>query len=363
MKKIDSYILKKFLGTFLFCLVLMTVIVIVVDASEKTDEFTKAKLPLWRIITEYYFGFIPHIDSMLFPLFVFISVIFFTAKMAERSEVIAILSSGVSFRRFLLPYWMGSIFLGLILWIGYQNLLPKANEIWGTFLTKYVDIDYGATESKAFPQNYYFRVDSDTYAGIHSYDTTSKLGSFFFIQQFKDNKLTYNLRADNIIWDTASRKWKLNNVVTHSFAGDQEHINRNASLLMSYDFKPSDLRRDDYLKDRLSTTELNKLISKQHLQGLETVSELEVERYSRDAIPVSVVILTLIGAILSSRKVRGGSGLHLAAGVVLSVVYILFSRFSLVFATKGNLSPVLAAWIPNIVFAGLTYYLYRRISR
>ena len=363
MKKIDSYILKKFINTFLFCLILLTVIVIVVDISEKTDEFAKSKLSVWRIITDYYLGFIPHIDAMLFPLFVFIAVIFFTAKMADRSEVIAILSSGVSFRRFLLPYWIGSLLFASILWLGYQYVLPKANEIWGTFLTKYIDIDYGSQENKERPQNYYFKIDSSSYAGIHSYDTTSKLGSYFFIQKFKDNNLVYNLRSDNIIWDNVNKKWKLNNVVTRTFSNENEVVTRTPTLMVNYDFQPTDLRRDDYLKDRLPTSELNSLIKKQKMQGIETVTELMVERYSRDAIPVSVVILALIGAILSSKKVRGGSGLHLAVGVLLSVIYILFSRFSLVFATKGNLSPMLAAWIPNFVFACLTYYLYRRYSK
>src|SRR2546425_8385072 len=141
MKKIDSYILKKYLTTFLYCLLLFTLMVVVIDISEKTDDFVKSKLSVWRIISDYYLGFIPRIDAMLFPLFVFIAVIFFTARMADRSEVIAIISSGVSFRRFLFPYWIGGIILTSILWLGYQFVLPKANAIWGTFEAKYVDVN------------------------------------------------------------------------------------------------------------------------------------------------------------------------------------------------------------------------------
>src|SRR5665647_2886237 len=169
MKKIDRYILKSFLTTFIFCIILFTVIVVVIDTSEKTDDFHKSGLPLWTIITQYHFGFIPRIDAMLFPLFVFIAVIFFTSKMAERSEVIAILSSGVSFRRFLVPYWIGSILLAGILWLGYQYVLPRANAIWGTFEAKYVDF-YTPADGRSFPQNYYFRLDSNSYAGIKYYD-------------------------------------------------------------------------------------------------------------------------------------------------------------------------------------------------
>lgn len=362
MKKIDSYILKKYLTTFFFCLLLFTVIVVVIDISEKTDDFVRSKLPVSRIITDYYFGLVPRIDAMLFPLFVFIAVIFFTAKMADKSEVIAILASGVSFRRFLFPYWIGSIFLASMLWLIYQFVLPRANAIWGTFEAKYVDY-YSPTDPRSFPQNYYFRIDSNTYAGIKYYDTSNKAGGNFFIQEFENNKLKYNLRADNIAWDTATRKWRLNSVMQRFFVGDKERMEHNTQLLMNYNFKPVDLRKDEYLKDRLPTPELKELIRKEEMRGSEGINSLLVERYNRDAIPVSVIILSMIGATISSRKVRGGSGFHLAVGVVLSVLYILFGRFSLVFATKGNFTPILAAWVPNIIFGLLAYYFYRRAAR
>jgi lipopolysaccharide export system permease protein len=363
MKKLDKYILKSFLTTFIFCILLFTVIVVVIDTSEKTDDFNKSGLSLWTIITEYHVGFIPHIDAMLFPLFVFIAVIFFTAKLADRSEVIAILSSGVSFRRFLLPYWVGSILLASVLWVAYQYVLPRTNTIWGVFQAKYIDPNFGSNENKSFIQNYYFRMDSNTYAGLRSYDTLSKSGSNFFIQEFKKNELVYNLRSESILWDTSVKKWKLTNVLQRTFSGDKEIIRHNQSLQINYNFKPLDLRRDDYLKDRLSTAELNRLIKMDKIRGSEDINTLLVERYSRDAIPASVIILTIIGATLASRKVRGGSGFHLAIGVILSVLYILFGRFALVFATKGSFTPFLAAWIPNIVFGIIAYYLYRRAAR
>jgi len=362
MKKIDSYILKKFLTTFFFCILLMTLIVVVIDISEKTDDFVKSKLSFWRIVTDYYAGFIPRIDAMLFPLFVFIATIFFTSKMAERSEIVAILSSGVSFRRFLLPYWIGSTFLALILWFGYHSVLPKANAVWSTFDTKYIggSYDYTGTNSS---RNYYFRIDSNTYAGIRYFDTASKSGGNFFIQRFINNQMAYNLRSDNIAWDTAVKKWKLTGVMERLFKGDSETVKRSRNLTMEYNFKPRDLRRDEYLKDRLSTQDLDDLITLEKLRGTEGISSLLVERYNRDAIPVSVIILTLIGAILSSKKVRGGSGFHLALGVIWSVLYILFSRFSIVFATKGSFPALLAAWTPNMIFAALTYYFYLRASK
>jgi lipopolysaccharide export system permease protein len=362
MKKIDSYILKKFLSTFFFCILLMTVIVVVVDISEKTDDFVQSKLPAYKIFTEYYLGFIPRIDAMLFPLFVFISVIFFTAKMAERTEVVAILSSGVSFRRFLLPYWVGSILLACILWVGYQYILPRANTKWANFEARYIP-SAASYNAGSFPKNFYFRMDSNAYAGIRYYDTTSKTGGNFFMQRFEKGNLVYNIRADNIGWDTAKSKWKLTTIMERFFKGDSEQVKRSASMVTNYNFKPWHLRRDEFLKDQLTTPQLKDFIAFEKMRGTEGLNALLVERYNRDAIPVSVVILTLIGAILSSRKVRGGSGFHLAVGVVLSVLYILFSRFSLVFATKGNFSGFLAAWIPNIAFGLLAYYLYRRAAK
>jgi len=361
MKKIDRYILSKYLTSFFFCLILFTAIVVVVDISEKTDDFVKSKLPVWNIITDYYFGFIPRIDAMLFPLFVFIAVIFFTSKMAARSEVIAILSSGVSFRRFLLPYVVGGLFLSALLWVGYQYVVPKANKKWGDFETKYVDPNFGNNNGNTtYKQKIYFRIDSNTYAGIRGYDTVSKIGVGFFIQQFKNGKLNYNLRAESFNWDTANKKWNLALVTERNLDSISERVKRSPTLLQNYNFKPRELRRDEYLKDQMPTPELDAYIKMEKMRGSEMLSTLLVERYNRDAIPVSVLILTIIGAVLASRKIRGGSGFHLATGVVISVFYILFSRFSIVFATKGNLTPFLAAWTPNFFFGLLAFYFYKR---
>jgi lipopolysaccharide export system permease protein len=363
MKKIDRYILKKYLTTFFFCLLLLTVIVVVVDISEKTDDFVKSKLGVWRIITDYHFGFIPRITALLFPLFVFISVIFFASKMAGRSEVIAILSSGVSYKRFLLPFFAGGLILASLLWGAYRYVVPRANRIWGDFEAKYIDVNSANSGGKTYLQNFYFRIDSFTYAGLRFYDTASKNGNNFFIQKFEGSKLSYNLRADGIQWDTASRKWMLTNVTERWIKGVSEDLKKSATLKTSYNFKPRDLRRDEYMKDQLPTPELNEFIQQERIRGSEMLNTLLVERYNRDAIPASVIILTLIGAVMASRKVRGGSGIHLAFGVIISVLYILFSRFSLVFATKGNFTPLLAAWVPNILFGLLAIYLYRRAPK
>lgn len=364
MKKIDRYILSKYLTTFFFCLILFTAIVVVVDISEKTNDFAKSKLPAYRIFTDYYLGFIPRIDAMLFPLFVFISVIFFTSKMAGRSEIIAILSSGVSFKRFLFPYIVGGLVLSGLLWAGYQYLVPKANLKWATFEAKYIDGPVAPeSNSSNFKQKLYFKIDSNTYVGIRSYDTIVKSGNGIFIQRFQDNKLVYNLRSDQFIWDSTKAKWKLLNVVERRLDSISERVQHSNEMFISYNFKPRDLRKDEFLKDQMPTPELNEFIKQEKLRGSEMLNMLLVERYNRDAIPVSVLVLTIIGAVLASRKIRGGSGLHLAIGVIISVLYILFSRFSIVFATKGNFTPFIAAWTPNIIFGLLAFYLYKKAPK
>jgi lipopolysaccharide export system permease protein len=361
MKKIDRYILQKFYSTFFYCLLLFTLIVVVVDMSEKTEDFARSGLSASQIFYDYYLGFIPHIDAMLFPLFVFISVIFFTSKMAGRSEVIAILSSGVSFRRYLQPFFIGGLSLALMLWMGYQYLIPRANEKRGNFEKKYTNLNAAPSPTRSsYKQNIYFRLDSITYATIKGYDTISKTGTNLYINQFKNNKLVYNLRAMNFHWDTASKKWKLITVTERAIDSITEKVTLSPTKLTSFSFKPIDLRKDDYLKDQMSTPELKRFIAMEKMRLSEMLSTLEVEKHNRDAIPASVVILTLIGAILASQKVRGGSGYHLALGVIVSVSYILFSRFAVVFATRGNFTPWLASWTPNIIFGLLTFYLYKK---
>lgn len=364
MKKIDKYILVKYLTTFFFCLLLFTAIVVVVDISEKTDDFVKANLSAWEITRDYYFGFIPRIDAMLFPLFVFISVIFFTSKMAGRSEIIAILSSGVSFRRFIMPFMVGGTILAVLLWFGYQLLVPRANRKWADFEKTYIDVNKGSRNTnKTFIDNLYFRIDQTSYAGINRYDTVRKQGTKFFVQRIKDNQVEYNLRAESFSWDSTKGKWKLVNVVERDIHPIFETVKHSDTLLMNYSFKPLDLRKDEYLKDQMTTSELKDFIKMEKLRGSESLSSLQVEQYNRDAIPVSVIILTLIGATLASKRVRGGSGAHLAIGVLISVSYILFSRFSVVFATKSDFNPLLASWLPNIIFGILAIYLYKKAPK
>lgn len=359
MKKIDWYILKKFLTTFFFAIFLFTIIAVVVDVSEKTDDFVRTGLGVRRIITLYYFGFIPHIIALLFPLFVFIAVIFFTSKMANKSEIIAILASGTSYMRWLRPYWIGGSLLCVLLWFANQYVVPRANQIRGAFEAKYIDGNNSYNALVASSSNIYLRVDSFTYAGIYSYDTLAKRGGPVFFYKVQNNLVTENMRADGISWDTATKKWRLEGLLERKLLPLSEKVNVEMTKTMNFTFKPYDLSRDKYTKDKLTSPELDRFIRLEELRGSEGLNELKVERYRRDATCITVLLLTLIGAIVAGRKVRGGSGVHLAVGFMIAALFIITDRFSTIFSTKGDLPPLIAAWIPNMIFVFVVVYLYR----
>jgi lipopolysaccharide export system permease protein len=367
MKKLDWYILKKFLSTFFFAIFLFTVIAVVIDISEKADDFVKSQLGFRKIVMDYYLGFVPHIVALLFPLFVFIAVIFFTSKMAGRSEIVAILASGTTFNRWLRPYWAGGLLLAGLLWVGNAYVIPKAEKIRGNFEAKYIDANSSyenlAKSRSSSAADLYYRIDSFTYAGISNYDTTYKRGGPVFLDRIVNNQLVRSIRAENLYWDTASKKWKLQTVLHRELNGMHEKVYMIPNETMNFDFTPVDLRKDKYTKDKLSSPELKRLIRLEELRGSEDLNELKVEQGRRDATPVTVLLLTLIGAVVAGRKVRGGSGVHLAIGFITAALFILTDRFSTIFSTKGNLPPTLAAWIPNIIFVFVAIELYRRAPK
>lgn len=225
--------------------------------------------------------------------------------MASRSEVIAILSSGVSYRRFLRPYLIGSLLLGGLLWWANQSLVPGANAKWAAFDAKY--LKFNATDSKNYASlnNYYFRLDSFAYAGIRYYDTATHRGNNFFIQRFKNYQLVYNLHAEYITWDTSKNKWKLEGIMERNINGLREKLVHSDSMRMNFNFKPRDFQRDAYMKDKMPTQDLNEFIALERVRGSEDINTLLVERHTRDSVPLSVIILTFIGAIVASRKIRG----------------------------------------------------------
>jgi lipopolysaccharide export system permease protein len=360
---LDRYILKKFLGTFVFTLLLITVIAVVIDTSEKADDFVRSGMTAWQLVRNYYIGFIPFIMSMIFPLMVFIAVIYFSSKMAGRSEFIAILAGGVRYQRMLRPYVIGSVFLALIFWMASQYWVPRANEIRTNFQAVYVDRNSSYTSDPYRNNNYYLRVDPVTFVGFRYYDTVNKTANSFFLQKIRDNKVYYNLRAETIRWDEKRNEWHLYNAIEHKFDGLRESVRKIDTMSINLNVKPRELRRDDYLKDKLTTPDLKQFIHMEEIRGSEGLNTFKVEYYHRDATPFSVIIMTLIGAVVASRKIRGGSGLHLAYGIVTAAIFVVMDKFSVTFSTKGDFPPMLAAWLPNIIFGGVACWLYVRTPK
>jgi lipopolysaccharide export system permease protein len=340
---------------------IFSAIAVAIDTSEKADDFVKSGLSSWQIITKYYIGFVPFIISMIFPLMVFIAVIFFTSKMAGRTEIVAILAGGVRFNRLLRPYFIGALLLGGFFWYAIQFLIPKANVIYSSFQANYIDSksSYEQGEYSKRTRNFYFRIDANTFAGMRNYDTTSKSANDFYMDRLNGTRMTYNLRADYIRWDTATKKWKLQNAIERKFEGVKEITRNIPEMVISLNLKPGEIRFDKYLKDKMTTPELVRYIRGEESRGSEGLNDYKVERYRRDATPMSVFILTMIGAVVASRKTRGGSGLHLAVGIITAAFFVVMDKFSLTFSTKGNFPPLLAAWMPNILFSIVAIWLYR----
>jgi lipopolysaccharide export system permease protein len=290
---------------------------------------------------------------------VFIAVIYCTSRMAVGSEIIAILASGTSFNRFLRPYLIGGFFLATILYLASRQIIPKGNEIRSNFNEAYIDRNDPA-KFGGYQDTYYRRSDSNTYVGIKYYDSSQKSANGFFLHRTKDNQVVYNLRAESMKWDTAKKNWLLTNAVERKIALLSETVTRYNTYNINLNIQPSDLRHDNYLKDKLTTAQLKQFIKMEELRGTEGLNTLKVERYRRGSTPVSVMLLTLIGAIIASRKTRGGSGFHIAIGFIIGSLFILTDRFSTTFSVKGNFPPLIAAWVPNLIFAIVALWLYKR---
>jgi lipopolysaccharide export system permease protein len=362
IKIIDRYVLRKMFSTTIFMVVVFSVIAVVIDTSEKADDFVKSGLDSMTILREYYVGFVAFIFSMIFPLMVFIAVIFFTSKMAGRTEIVAILAGGVHFNRFLRPYFIGAIVMGGFFWVATQYWIPRANVLRADFQARYIDSksSYEQSQFASRSRNYYIRVDTNTFAGLRGYDTVTKSASDgFFLERLSGTKVVYNLRADNARWDTSKNSWKLFNVIERRMDGMMEQTKIIGDTIVKLNVKPGDIRWDKYLKDKMTTPQLEAYIKEEEARGSEGLNEFKVERYRRDATPVSVIILTMIGAVVASRKTRGGSGLHLAVGIITAAIFVVMDKFSLTFSTKGNFPPFLAAWTPNFIFTLVAIWLYR----
>lgn len=353
-KKLDLYIIRKFLGTFVFALSLILVIVVVFDVSEKIDDFLEKQAPISEIITVYYFNFIPYFANLFSPLFTFIAVIFFTSKMASNTEIIAILSSGVSFNRILRPYVFSALLIGGFSFYLTNFLIPPTNQVRLNFEAQYLRYIPKVSDKDVHKQ-----ILPDVYIYFNKYNPFEQKGLNFFIEEHREDGIPRKLQANSIQWDSTHNKWYLTKVELRSIAGMDETLELLPDMDTVLGFTPDDLAKKENLIEAMDIFELENEIEKEKLRGSEGLVYLLVEKHKRMANPFATVILTLIGAALSSRKLRGGIGVHIGMGIAFSFAYILFMQVSTTFATSGNLQPAIAVWIPNIIFGLLALWMLK----
>ena len=354
VKTLDKYIIKKFLGTYIFAILLILAIIVMFDVNEKLDNFMKA--PLSATIFDYYLNFLPYMANQFSPLFTFIAVIFFTSKLADNSEIIAILSNGVSFRRLLIPYMVSAAFIAAFTFVLDAYVIPPANVKRINYQNQYVKnkgVDYGV--------NIQLQVAPGEIAYMSRFDNRMKSAYNFSLERFEDKVLKSRLTATSAVYDTLYR-WTVRNYMIRDFNGMKEEITTGSRLDTIIPIEPRDFLIAQNDHEKMTTPELKEYIERQKARGVANIKSFEIEYERRFAMTAAAFILTLIGMSLSSRKVKGGMGINIGIGLVLSFSYILFSTVTSTFAISGYTSPRVAMWIPNMIYLIIGIYLYRKAS-
>ncbi len=354
LKKLDWYIIGKFLGTFFYAIALIILIVIIFDLSERIDNFIENKAPLYDILFVYYLNFIPYFVNLFSPLFTFIAVIYFTSRMAFNTEIIAILSSGISFKRMLIPYFLSATCLAIISIYLSNVMIPDANRKRLDFEETYI-----RSQRQFRERNIHLQIRPGEFVYLESFNERINVGYKFTIERIDDGQLVRKVAADRAEWIDSTRTWSLRNYFSREIDGINEVLDFGQRMDTIINLSPDDFIQNLREMDAMNFKELQAFIDNERLKGSENIKFYLVEKHRRIAFPFATLVLTLIGVSLSSRKVRGGLGIHLGIGLTLSFAFILFMQISTTFATKGNLPPALAVWIPNIVFAALGFYLLK----
>ncbi|HEX8516588.1 MAG TPA: LptF/LptG family permease [Bacteroidia bacterium] len=354
MKLIDKYIIGKFLGTFFFSLLLIILIVVVFDISEKIEDFIGKEAPLKAIIFDYYFNFIPYFINLFSPLFTFIAVIFFTSRMASRTEIVAILSSGVSYTRLLFPYMLSATVIAILSLTLNNFVIPHATKKMIEFENTYIRNEFYNRD-----RNIHKQISPGNYIYLQSYNTEENTGYKFSIEKFNKGKLYYKMMAESIKWDSIKKDWTINDYYVRFITEKGEFIKKGLKIDTTLAFTPKEFGRKDNTVGTMDYYELDSYIAAEQLKGSDNIELLFLEKYRRVAFPFATFILTLIGVSIASRKVRGGIGMHIGMGIGISFTFIMFMQVSTTFAAGGLLKPLLAVWIPNIIFGFLAWYLLK----
>jgi len=357
--KLDIYIIKKFLGTFFFSLLLILSIAIIFDFSEKFDDFVEHNAPLKAIVVDYYLNFIPYFAVLFSSMFVFISVLFFTSKMAYDTEIIAILSSGVSFRRLLWPYMFSALVIALFSYYLTNYVIPNATKS----RLKFEDMYYHNSQVYFDDINIHKQIRPGIYIYMESYSNLSEIGRRFSMEEYENGKIKSKIFADYIRWDSTINKWSIRNYYQRILTDSNELIIKGDVLDTAIALDPSEFKQRDNIIETFTTPSLKKEIQRKKLAGDSSVEALQIELYKRTAMPFSTFILTVIALCVSSRKIRGGIGMHIGLGLLIVFSYILFMQFSSQFAIGGTLPPLLAVWLPNIVYSGIALLLYYKAPK
>lgn len=358
IKRLDRYIIVKFLGTYFFSIALIISIAVVFDFNENIDKFLRNDAPMHAIVFDYYMNFIPYLSNLFSPLFVFISVIFFTSKLAENSEIIAMLSSGISFKRLMRPYMISAAFISIMTFYMGGYVIPKGNATRLNF-----ENQFKKKRKVTYVQNVQLEVANGVIAYIERYEDFDKTGYHFSLDKFDKKKLVSHLTATSIVYDSLANskfRWTIKNYMIRELKGRREKITKGERMDTTIIMEPSDFLISKGQQETLTTPNLSKYIDKQKQRGFANTKEFEIEYHKRIAMSFASFILTTIGASLSSRKRKGGVGLYLAIGTALSFSYILFQSISATFAINGNTPPILAVWVPNILYSVIAVFLYRR---
>ena len=358
IKRMDWYIINKFIGTYVYSIILIISVSIVFDVNENLAKFATHNAPLRAIVFDYYANFVPYFANLFSPLFVFIAVIFFTSKLASNSEIIAMLASGMSFKRLMRPYLISAALIALLNFYFGSFVIPK-----GTVVRHDFESLYKNNKKNTSASNIQLMVDKGVVAYISQYDDLRKTGYGFALYKFEDKKMVSQLNASIIQYDTISDAryhWKARNWKIRTLKGMREHISSGYELDTLIQMEPTDLVFSKGQQETFTSPELKRYISKQQQRGSKNVVQYEVEYHKRIASSFASFILTIIGVSLSSRKRKGGMGLYLGIGLALSFTYILLQTVSATFAINADTPPILAAWIPNILYAFIAYYCYKQ---
>lgn len=356
LKKLDWYIIKKFMSTFFIALILIIGIVIIFDISEKIDDFVSKNAPLEDIIFDYYLNFIPFFMNMFSPLFVFITVIFFTSRMAANTEIVAILSCGISFHRMMRPYVVSAVLVALLSLVLNLWIIPNANAERNAF----EDI-YTKNRTQMSERNVHYQTAEGQFVTIESFSKWNNTAYGFELETIKDNRMVSKLTAQTAVWDSTALGWSMRNYVIRQYEDGilADKVVAGAQMDTVIALTVEDFYRNNKTVENLPFGQLNKLIDIQKMRGDDNVQYSLIEKHQRFALPFSAFILTIMGVALSSKKKRGGIGWNLVVGLALSFSYILFLRFSQMFVYTGFLPPGVALWTPNMIYVVIAAILYK----